>query len=329
VTAQFPEQSCIGFQSLFNLDEVPAGSLAVTAVTLFGNIDTLPVPWARDQVSLEDFSDQVTRKRARLAKILACPICGHDALDDRGTSLECQRCGHRVDRVGNAWDFLPDASRTNFRVTETSNISAWGYDDRAMSLVNRYSDGLILDCGSGLRPSYLENVINYEVAAYPTTDILGVGERLPFIDSCFDAVFSFAVLEHVTDPFRCAEQMARVLKPAGVLFGVVPFLQPFHGFPSHYYNMTSEGLRRLFDSSLDVVECAVPQQGLPIFSLTWILQSYLRGLPPEIRDEFKKMTVEQLAIDPWGVVDRPFVQQLSPSATRDLAATNFIIAVKR
>ena len=68
---------------------------------------------------------------------------------------------------------------------------------------------------------------------------------------------------------------------------------------------------------------------MPIFALTWILQSYLRGLPPDIANEFKKMSVEQLAVDPWGVIDRPFVQSLSPRATTELAATNFIIAVKR
>jgi hypothetical protein len=26
----------------------------------------------------------------------------------------------------------------------------------------------------------------------------------------------------------------------------VPFLQPLHGYPHHYYNMTGEGLRNLF-----------------------------------------------------------------------------------
>jgi hypothetical protein len=50
------------------------------------------------------------------------------------------------------------------------------------------------------RDKFFENVVNFEIAAYGSSDVLGVGERLPFADNTFDCVFSFAVLEHVKDP---------------------------------------------------------------------------------------------------------------------------------
>jgi len=87
---------------------------------------------------------------------------------------------------------------------------------------------LVLDCGAGFRDMYYPNVVNYEIVAYPTTDVLGVGEELPFKDNSFDVVISVAVLEHVRYPWRCADEIARVLKSGGTLVAMVPFLQPLH-----------------------------------------------------------------------------------------------------
>ena len=76
----------------------------------------------------------------------------------------------------------------------------------------------------GRRAVYFDNVVNFEIVPYDTTDVRGVGEELPFRDASFDAVVSIAVLEHVKDPFRCAREIARVLKPGGELICAVPFL---------------------------------------------------------------------------------------------------------
>ncbi|HEX3450908.1 MAG TPA: methyltransferase domain-containing protein, partial [Isosphaeraceae bacterium] len=66
------------------------------------------------------------------------------------------------------------------------------------------------------------------------------------VDDAFDAVISVPVLEQVRDPFTAAKEITRVLKPGGKLFCCVRFLQPFHGYPNHYYNMTHVGLASLF-----------------------------------------------------------------------------------
>jgi len=143
------------------------------------------------------------------------------------------------------FDFLSSELRAQFNIVDTDAVSSNGYDAHALALIERHAAGLVLDCGAGRRSDYYDNVVNFEIVDYETTDVRGVGEALPFVDGSFDAVLSLAVLEHVKDPFRCAREIARVLKPGGELMCCVPFLQPLHGYPHHYYNMTHQGLRNL------------------------------------------------------------------------------------
>ena len=136
-----------------------------------------------------------------------------------------------------------------------------------------------------------------EIVPYPTTDVIGASEYLPFADESFDLFISVAVLEHVRDPFAAARELQRVLKPGGRIFAAVPFLQPYHAYPDHYYNMTSGGLRNLF-SDLEIERLDVPQSGGPIYTLTWILQAWRAALSPETAAAFDKMRVADLAVDP-------------------------------
>ena len=124
------------------------------------------------------------------------------------------------------FDFLTDALRREFRIVDTDAVSSNGYDAGVMALIDKHPGGTILDCGAGRRPVYFDNVVNFDIAAYDTTDVVGVGEVLPFVDGAFDAVISIAVLEHVKDPFLSAKEISRVLKPGGDLICCVPFLQP-------------------------------------------------------------------------------------------------------
>jgi ubiquinone/menaquinone biosynthesis C-methylase UbiE len=122
---------------------------------------------------------------------------------------------------------------------------------------------------------YYTNVVNNEIVAYDTTDVLGVSEELPFTDNSFDAVLvlSLAVLEHVKDPFKCAAEISRIIKPGVSIYCVVPFLQPLHGYPHHYYNMSIQGLKNLFNDTLEIERQGIIASGLTIWILTWFLNS--------------------------------------------------------
>lgn len=267
-------------------------------------------------------------KLKRIREILQCPFCRTAQFFELGNTLRCGECEETFSNSDGSYNFLPQKLINYGNVKSTNNVSAHKYDRVAEQLIEQFKDGLILDNGCGLRQVYYDNVVNFEIVDYPTTDVLGIGERLPFKSDVFDAVFSLAVLEHVKNPFECAQEIIRVLKPGGILYAVVPFLQPFHGYPDHYYNMTSSGLKNLFSEKLQVIECKVPISGLPIWCLTWFLNSYIRGLPKLAANTFKQMKVSDLLSPSTEYLDKDFVTQLSTEVNEELACTNSLIAKK-
>jgi len=227
------------------------------------------------------------------------------------------------------YDFLSKELRSQFKIIDTNAVSSHGYDPYGMELIEKNENGWVLDCGAGKRPVYFDNVVNFEIADYETTDVRGVGEVLPFVDDSFDAVLSIAVLEHVKDPFLCAREISRVLKPGGSLMCCVPFLQPYHGYPHHYYNMTSQGLANLFVDYLAIDNVSVYDSVLPIWSLTWILRSWASGLQGKTREDFMQLKVADLVGNPGTYLNMPFVRELSAEKNLELASATVLFAHKR
>ena len=227
------------------------------------------------------------------------------------------------------FNFLTAELREKFRVTETDNVSGFDYSHKPLEIVESLPDGLILDCGAGNRPRCYSHVINLEIVPYPSTDVLAVAEQLPFLDDTFDAVISCAVLEHVKDPFAAAREIMRVTRPGGTIYAYVPFLQPYHGYPSHYYNMTSQGLVNLFQDACDIKHTGVPDYGRPIWTLSWFLNSYLNGLPPATREEFANLRVADLLGHANSYLHRSFVRELPEAKNFELACVTSVLAVKR
>ncbi len=226
------------------------------------------------------------------------------------------------------YDFLTNELRSQFNIVGTSAVSSNKYDTHVLELIETHRDGLILDCGAGKRSVYYENVVNFEIVAYDTTDVRGVGEVLPFVDGAFDAVISIAVLEHVKDPFRCAREIARVLKPGGKLICCVPFLQPYHGYPHHYYNMTHQGLRNLFADVIAVDRVEVYASVLPIWALTWIVRSWAEGLKGGTREDFLNMRLRDLTAPALAMLQAPFVTGLSKKKNLELASACVLFGSK-
>jgi len=225
-------------------------------------------------------------------------------------------------------NFLSPELQSELKGELWSATSANEYDELAQGIIGRFRDGKILDCGAGYRRTYFPHVVNLEIFPYPSTDVLSVNEELPFRDETFDAVFSLSVLEHVRDPFKSAAEISRVLKKGGVLYSSVPFLQPRHGYPHHYYNMTNEGLKNLFEPALKIEKSGVMQSGLPIWSLKWILQSWSEGLSGNSREEFLNMQVKDLLCDPTTHLNADFVSNLSEEKNLELGSSTYILATK-
>jgi SAM-dependent methyltransferase len=229
---------------------------------------------------------------------------------------------------GKKYNYLSDKLRKMAGIAETDSISSHGYDDNILELIKNYPDGLILDCGAGRRDIYYDNVVNFEIVDYDSTDVIGVGEELPFLSNTFDAVVSIAVLEHVKDPFKCALEIIRVLKPGGKLYCSVPFLQPYHGYPHHYFNMTHQGLKSLFDHTLQVTDQQVLESTGPVWTLTWFLQRWSAELPEKARKQFLALRVSDLVGSPQKLLSQEWVKQLPKAAQFELASATVLFATK-
>ncbi|MBM4081399.1 MAG: class I SAM-dependent methyltransferase [Planctomycetes bacterium] len=109
------------------------------------------------------------------------------------------------------------------------------YDSRAKARMRWFlgqipSGGKVLDVGAGSQ-RVAPNVVTLDITPAPNVDCLGDAHQLPFKDASFHGVLSSALLEHVDDPRRVVSEIHRVLKPGGVVYFNVPFLQGCHAGP--------------------------------------------------------------------------------------------------
>jgi SAM-dependent methyltransferase len=111
---------------------------------------------------------------------------------------------------------------------------------------------VVLDVGGG--PGYFADAFERAGASYLSLDadvgeltsrgemrpgtVVGDGMNLPFRDGAVDVCYSSNVLEHVSRPWRMAEEMVRVTRPGGLVFiSYTTWFGPWGGHetaPWHY-----------------------------------------------------------------------------------------------
>lgn len=281
-----------------------------------------------DLSKLSETSNSDISKFERLKPVLKCPVCGSIGIKETATGLACEN-NHEVSIIDNSYVYLNDSMRTEHNIINNTDTASRAQDPLAVALIGKFLDGLILDCGAGLPFQNYKNVINFEIQKFSNTDVVGVGEELPFADNTFDAVFSFSVLEHVKDPFRCASEIERVLKPNGVIYSSVPFLIPVHGYPHHYYNMTQQGLNNLFSEKITIVEQGVPISGHPLFTLNSMCNIWNTHLSDKDKQEFKNITLGDIMDDPAKLINHSVCSNLPQDIQSLISCTNMVLAQKK
>ena len=129
-------------------------------------------------------------------------------------------------------------------------------------------------------------VIETDIVLSERTVVICDGHDLPFADGSFDAVICQAVLEHVLDPQRVADEIWRVLRPEGFIYSEIPFMQQVHMGAFDFTRFTQLGHRRLWRRFDELRSGA---QGGPGMALIWSVAYFVRAFVPSVM---------------WPVVDR-------------------------
>ncbi len=102
---------------------------------------------------------------------------------------------------------------------------------RVRGLVDSSPEGsVIFNVGAGYT-DYGPRVLNIDIFDSGTTHVIASALALPFADDTADLVILQGVLEHVEDAQRTLDECRRVLKPGGLFYTEMPFLQPYHESP--------------------------------------------------------------------------------------------------
>ncbi len=128
-------------------------------------------------------------------------------------------------------------------------------------LAVHYATGIVLDIGPGRAP-YREALLTkksvkqyltldhpqaakFYRAQFPLDYTGDVSEKLPLRSASIDTVILLMVLEHVPNPQQALAQIARVLRPGGVLIASTIQTYPLHDAPYDYFRYTEFALRVL------------------------------------------------------------------------------------
>ncbi|HMJ09882.1 MAG TPA: class I SAM-dependent methyltransferase [Polyangiaceae bacterium] len=183
---------------------------------------------------------------------------------------------------------MPPISRAARRAADYVDLQ-WSLTISALKRVAPQAHGRLIDVGCGHKPyvdiftPYVDEYIGVEredtfahtnAQVQGEADVIYDGERLPFPDASFDTALNVQVLEHTPAPLELLTEIARVLKPGGLLILMAPFSFRLHEEPHDYFRYSPYGLRHLCErAGLDM--CSVEPMGALWSVMGHKLNSYL------------------------------------------------------
>lgn len=184
-------------------------------------------------------------------------------------------------------------------------------------------NAVCLHLGSGDVPSEDRRVISLDILPTASTDIVAEAEALPFKTGSLDYVESGAVFEHVFSPIEAAAEVRRILKDGGEMFIDTAFLQGYHGFPSHYFNMTPQAVETFICDDFILENSYVPQAAMVTHALATQISRFLELLPGAARNRIQSGTVSEMLADFRSQTTHhdPLTRDITEYGHRSLAAS--------
>ncbi len=175
-------------------------------------------------------------------------------------------------------------ARTNFKAlvvrlltqTERPRVLILGGAERGEGISPLLDDGR-LEC------------LESDIVIGRRTEAVFDASYLPIRSSSIDGVVVQAVLEYVLDPALAVAEIHRVLKPGGIVYSEMPFLQDVHGGRYDFTRLTHLGHLRLFRHFEEIASGACAG---PATALAWSLQQFFLAFvrSPWLRDGVKIAT---------------------------------------
>jgi SAM-dependent methyltransferase len=167
------------------------------------------------------------------------------------------------------------------------NIKAKENYKKLSSLLKKnFSQPMVLVIGGSIAGEGMESILNDpeirfiegDVTFGTRTQIIFDAHSTPFPDKYFDCVIIQAVLEHVVDPFRCVEEIHRVLKKNGLVYAETPFIVQVHMGKYDFHRFTHLGHRRLFRNFEEIDSGVVCGPGMALaWSYSYFIFSFFNS----------------------------------------------------
>lgn len=120
----------------------------------------------------------------------------------------------------------------------------------------RIADIGSMDVNGTMRPVFTgHDYIGFDIAPGKAVDVVLTNpEVIRAEDASFDLVLSANCLEHTRRPWVVVRDMARILRPNGLMFILMPAFHTYHAHPIDCWRCYAEGMRGLLeDASLNVL----------------------------------------------------------------------------
>jgi SAM-dependent methyltransferase len=207
----------------------------------------------------------------------------------------------------------------------SQNQNRYVVEERSCNMPKR-----CLHLGSGNVPCSDPRVVSFDVLPCENVDVVGEAEELPFVDDVFDLVDSGAVFEHLHDPLCAIKEVKRVTAPGGRYLIDTAFLQSYHGFPAHYFNMTPLAAESFLVDDFILEQSHVPGSATPVQTFLDLSDRFLSAMPKAKRLEVERLTLRDLLerLKSDALFREQVLQEFSEYSNRSLAAS-FVVAARK